>query len=154
MKIVLGCDEAGYQMKQQILHHIKQLSGWEIEDIGCYDENPVFYADIAQKASEQIQAGQADRAILICGTGIGVAISANKAKGIRAAVCHDLFSTERSILSNNAQVMCLGARVIAVPAAWLLIRRWLELKFQGGPSEEKITRIAELESKIDGRRLI
>ena len=150
MKIVLGCDEAGFQMKQQILRHMQELSGLETVDIGCYDENPVFYADIAQKASEYIQAGQAARAILICGTGIGVAISANKAKGIRAAVCHDLFSAERSILSNNAQVMCLGSRVIAVPAAWLLIQRWLELKFQGGPSERKITRITEIENKMDG----
>ena len=151
MKVILGCDEAGFQMKQQILHCMQELSGTEVEDIGCYDEKPVFYPEIAQKASERIQASTADRAILICGTGIGVAISANKTKGIRAAVCHDLFSTERSILSNNAQVMCLGARVIAVPAAWLLIRRWLELEFQGGPSEEKIARIAKIENKMDSK---
>ncbi len=146
MKISIGCDEVGFAMKQQILSYLAERADIAVEDVGCYDTDPVLYPDIALVAATRVQQGQADRAILICGTGIGVAIASNKLKGIRAAVCHDIFSTERSVMSNNAQVMCLGSRVIAPHLALMLVKRWLELEFERGPSSIKVRRITEIES--------
>ena len=145
MKLVIGCDEAGFAMKQEIFHFLKGRGNLDVTDIGCHNTNPVLYPDFAIQAALAVQRAECQRAILICGTGIGMAITANKLKGIRAAVCHDILSTERSILSNNAQIMCLGARVIAPQLALLLVQRWLELKFVSGPSSAKIARIEENE---------
>lgn len=144
MKIAIGCDEAAFSMKEKVKEHLLS-KGYEVKDFGVYDENPVLYPDIAMKVAVPVSKGEFDRGILICGTGIGMAMTANKVKGIRAAVCHDPFSTERSILSNNAQIMCMGARVIAPQLALMLVDQWLSLEFKECNSSQKIAKICEYE---------
>ena len=144
MKIAIGCDEAAFSMKEKVKEHLLS-KGYEVKDFGVYDENPVLYPDIAMKVAVPVSKGDFDRGILICGTGIGMAMTANKVKGIRAAVCHDPFSTERSILSNNAQIMCMGARVIAPQLALMLVDQWLSLEFKECNSSQKIAKICEYE---------
>ncbi|OCN05629.1 ribose-5-phosphate isomerase [Erysipelotrichaceae bacterium MTC7] len=146
MKIVIGCDEAAFKLKEQIKAYLVN-KGQEVSDVGVYDENPSSYPDIAQTLCKKITDGSHDRGILLCGTGIGMAITANKIPGIRAAVCHDMFSLERSIKSNNCQVLCMGARVIAPQYAELLIDTWLTCEFSGGRSLPKVERIMEIESQ-------
>lgn len=144
MKIVIGCDEAAYSLKECIKAYLQQQEH-EIEDIGVYNEAPSMYPDIANTLCQSIIEQRSERGILLCGTGIGMAIAANKVPGIRAAVGHDMFSIERSVRSNNCQVLCMGARVIAPEYAKLLVERWLMCRFDGGKSQEKVNRIMELE---------
>lgn len=145
--IAIGCDEAAYHLKETIKKYLEQL-GHAVEDYGVYDTNPVLYPDIALKVAEAVAAGQHDRGILICGTGIGMAIAANKVPGIRAAVCHDAYSAERSRKSNDCQVMTLGARVIGEELAKTMVKVWLESEFQGGGSTAKVQRINEIEKSF------
>ena len=124
MKIAIGCDEAGCGLKHIIID-LLQKEGIEVTDEGCRDDEVVLYPNIAERVANIVADGEADRGILICGTGIGMAMAANKVKGIRAAVCHDPFSTERSRKSNDAQIMCMGARVIGPELAKMLVKLWL-----------------------------
>ena len=121
MKIAIGCDEAGCGLKHIIID-LLQKEGIEVTDEGCRDDEVVLYPNIAERVANIVADGEADRGILICGTGIGMAMAANKVKGIRAAVCHDPFSTERSRKSNDAQIMCMGARVIGPELAKMLVK--------------------------------
>ena len=144
MKIALGCDEAGFELKQIILDKLKDLDNI-VEDYGCYDKNPVLYPNIGKSVAEAVVSGKHDRGILICGTGIGMCITANKIPGISAAVCHDSFSAVRSRCSNNAQIMCMGARVIGNELAKQLLEIWLSNDFSGGGSTDKVEMINEIE---------
>lgn len=146
MKIVIGCDEAAYQLKESIKKNLEN-GGYEVLDVGVYNEDPSMYPDTAKKLCDKIVDHTCERGILLCGTGIGMAITANKIPGIRAAVAHDIFSLERMILSNDCQVLCMGARVIAPQSAQMLVNHWLELHFAGGPSAKKVERIMEIESQ-------
>lgn len=146
MKIAIGCDEAALQLKNRIAVLLASL-GHTVDDRGVYTDAPVLYPDIATDVAESVARGENERGILICGTGIGMCISANKVKGIRAAVCHDPYSTERSRKSNDAQIMCMGARVIAPELAEYLVCLWLGCEFSGGGSAAKVERIKEYEAK-------
>jgi ribose 5-phosphate isomerase B len=117
------------------------------EDFGTDDANPVDYPDIAKRVARAISTNQFDRGILICGTGIGMAIAANKVKGIRAATCHDPYSAERARKSNNAQVLTMGALVIGGALAETLVDIWLNSEFQGGGSVAKVEKIAAIEEE-------
>lgn len=150
MKISLGCDEAAYQLKETIKEHL-QKAGHEVMDHGVGEGETALYPDIAVKTCEKVADGTCDRGILVCGTGIGMAMTANKVPGIRAAVCHDPYSAERSILSNNGNVMCMGARVIAPQLALTLLDIWMGLEFQDGPSTEKVERIVYYENQFCGK---
>lgn len=145
MRIAIGCDEAAYALKVAVMKHLNTKSNIEYVDFGADENEVVLYPDIGYKVAEEVAAGNFDRGILVCGTGIGMAICANKVPGIRAAVCHDPFSAERSRKSNNAQIMCLGERVIGVELAKYLIDIWLESDFSGGASVPKVNRISDLE---------
>lgn len=146
MKIAIGCDEAGCGLKHIIID-LLQKEGIEVTDEGCRDDEVVLYPNIAERVANIVADGEADRGILICGTGIGMAMAANKVKGIRAAVCHDPFSTERSRKSNDAQIMCMGARVIGPELAKMLVRLWLTCDFAGGGSAPKVEAIKQMEEK-------
>ena len=146
MKIVIGCDEAGCGLKHIIID-LLQKEGIEVTDEGCRDDEVVLYPNIAERVANIVAYGEADRGILICGTGIGMAMAANKVKGIRAAVCHDPFSTERSRKSNDAQIMCMGARVIGPELAKMLVKLWLTCDFAGGGSAPKVEAIKQMEEK-------
>lgn len=120
-------------------------------DHGVGEGETALYPDIAVKTCKKVTDGTCDRGILVCGTGIGMAMTANKVPGIRAAVCHDPYSAERSILSNNGNVMCMGARVIAPQLALTLLDIWMGLEFQDGPSTEKVERIVYYENQFCGK---
>ena len=143
-KIAIGCDEAAYDLKQIIIDFLEKL-GYETEDYGVYNKEASMYPDTAVKVAVAIAEGEHDRGILLCGTGIGMAISANKVPGIRAAVCHDSYSAERSRKSNNAQIMTMGSRVIGAELAKQMVEIWMNSEFQGGGSASKVDRIMEYE---------
>jgi ribose 5-phosphate isomerase B len=139
-KIAIGCDPNASELKDAIKKHLTEL-GYEWEDYGSDDP---IYANVAIKVAEAIAGGKHDRGILICGTGIGVCIAANKVPGAYAALCSDPYSTERSRKSNNANIMTLGAQVIGVELAKMLVTIWMKSEYTpGGRSEPKIQRICE-----------
>ena len=145
MKIAIGADEAGYALKE-ILKPFIVAEGHEVADFGTFDGKPVLYPDIAHAAAAAVAAGEQESAVLICGTGIGMAITANKVKGIRAAQCHDTYSAERARKSNDAQIVTLGARVIGPELAKTIIATFLSARFAGGPSAAKVERILAYEN--------
>jgi ribose 5-phosphate isomerase B len=137
MKLALGCDEAAYDLKQILKKHLTD-AGHEVTDFGTHDAQPVLYPDVAFAVAEQVAAGQHKRGLLLCGTGIGMAISANKVKGIRAAQCHDTYSAERASRSNDAQIITIGARVVGPELAKAIVDAWLKSTFDGGRSQPKV----------------
>jgi len=146
MKIAIGADESGYKLKEIIKEHLKKEK-YDVKDFGVYNMEPVIYPDIALKIAESVSSEESERGILICGTGIGMAITANKVIGIRAAQCHDVYSAERAKLSNNAQIITMGARVIGSELAKKIVDTWLSVEFKDGRSTPKIERIMEIEKK-------
>lgn len=147
MRVVIGCDEAGTDYKE-ILKKDLAANGLvaEVIDVGVNPADKTAYPHIAVNAARLVADGTADRAILICGTGLGVAIAANKVKGIRAVTAHDSFSVERSVLSNNAQILCMGQRVIGSELARRLAGEWLEYTFdETSASAEKVNAICGYE---------
>lgn len=148
-RVALGCDEAAYDMKQALIEHVRAL-GHDVEDFGTYDAEPVLYPDIALKVAQAIKDGAFDRGVLCCGTGIGVAISANKVPGIRAAQAHDTYSAERARKSNDAQIVTMGSRVIGLELAKCIVTAFLESEFSGGGSQAKVDRIREYEQQRNG----
>jgi ribose 5-phosphate isomerase B len=140
MKIAIGSDEAGYELKELVRRYLGDLDH-EVEDFGAFDDRPVLYPDIAFAVAEQVAAGRFQRAILICGTGIGMSICANKVPGVRAAQAHDTYSAERARKSNDAQVLALGARVVGPELAKSIVKAWLESEFEPARSGPKVERI-------------
>jgi len=139
-KIAIGCDPNAAGLKKAIINHLAEL-GYECEDYGS--EDPI-YANVAIEVAEAVASGKHDRGILMCGTGIGMCISANKVPGAYAALCSDPYSTERSIKSNNANIMTIGEQVTGVELAKSLVTTWINAKYEpGGRSEPKIQRIYE-----------
>jgi ribose 5-phosphate isomerase B len=147
MKIALGCDHLGLSLKQEIAALLDE-QGVDYREFGPASGEAADYPDVAERVANAIRAGEFDRGILICGTGIGMAIAANKIPGIRAAVVHDPYSAERSRKSNNAQVLTMGALVIGPKLARQLVSIWLESEFQGGESIRKVDKIAQIEAKF------
>ncbi|KAK9476112.1 hypothetical protein V1514DRAFT_337902 [Lipomyces japonicus] len=150
-RIVVGSDDAGAGYKDQIkavLEANPRVAA--VFDVGVKNpsDTSVSYPTIATAAAQKVASGEYDRGLLICGTGLGVAIAANKVPGIRAVTAHDSFSVERSVLSNNAQVLCLGQRVIGIELAKRLVTEWLEYEFDDhSKSADKVKTLIELESK-------
>jgi len=149
MAIAIGCDEAAYDLKEALKRMLTEL-GHEVADYGTHEGRPVLYPDIAFAVAEDVAAGKHDRAVLLCGTGIGMAISANKVPGVRAAQCHDTYSAERARKSNNAQIITMGARVVGPELAKTILATWLAAEFEGGRSAPKVDRIAAYEAKRAG----
>lgn len=131
MKIVLAADHGGYDLKEILKQELEQ-AGHQMVDVGCFSTTSVDYPDYAEKAVERVLAGDCQRGILICGTGIGMAIAANRHRGIRAANCSDAYTARMSREHNDANVLCLGARVLETKAAEEIVRVWLETEFAGG----------------------
>lgn len=141
MNIAVGSDHAGLNLKREAVALLKEMS-IEVEDFGCYDAEPADYPDVARPVAEAVARGAFDRGILICGTGIGMSIAANKVKGIRAALCHDTFSARSSLEHNNANVLCMGERIIGVGAAMDVVRSWVGARFSG--EERHVRRVAKI----------
>ena len=143
MRVAIGSDEAGFDLKDIIAKHLER-GGVEVEDFGVRSAQAtpdVDYPDIAQEVAEAIAAGREERAILICGTGIGMAITANKVPGVRAAQAHDVYSAERARKSNDAHVLALGARVIGPELAKSIVDAFLAADFAGGGSTRKVEKM-------------
>ena len=145
--IAIGADDAAFELKVKIVEYLTS-AGIPVHDYGTFSADPSLYPDIALVVAQAVAAGKHDRGILMCGTGIGVAITANKVPGIRAAVCHDPYSTDRSRKSNDCQIMTMGSRVIGDELAKSLVDIWLAADFQGGPSALKVDRIKEIEQRF------
>ncbi|MCF6328327.1 MAG: ribose 5-phosphate isomerase B [Henriciella sp.] len=146
MKLAIGCDEAGFDLKEKLRVHLADL-GYLASDFGVGEGETILYPDVAFRVAKSIVSGEHDRAILICGTGIGVAISANKVKGIRAAQASDTYSAERAQKSNDAQVLCLGARVVGPELAKSIVTAWINSSFENGGSTAKVERIKKFEAE-------
>lgn len=130
LRIVVGSDDAGYDYKEALKGDLEADEHVDsVRDVGVGADEGTAYPNIAVAAAEIVAAGDADRALLVCGTGLGVAISANKVTGIRAVTAHDSYSVERSVLSNDAQILCMGQRVVGLELARKLAREWLSLEF-------------------------
>lgn len=145
---VIGCDNAALELKNKVKDHLIE-KGFQVEDLGInYEKDSTIYPNIAKAVCEKVQASNFEkRGILICGTGIGMAMSANKCKGIRAAQVNDPYSAERAVLSNNANVFCLGARVTGRALALKIVDEFTSLEFVDSPSTEKIEGIMEIEKE-------
>ncbi|NCB63257.1 MAG: RpiB/LacA/LacB family sugar-phosphate isomerase [Clostridia bacterium] len=143
MKIAIGNDQHGFAYKNMLVSLFPEHT---FVDMGSHDVQPVSYPLIAEAVAKKVASGACERGILICGTGIGMAMAANKVKGAYAAVCHDLYSTERSILSNDGNILCMGALVIGAKTAETLVAHWLPLRFDPtSPSAEKVAELRHLE---------
>ena len=140
--LALGCDQAGYGLMQEVKKHLEER-GLEYTDCGTYSEDAVDYAVYAKKVVKEIQEGRCDRGILICGTGIGISITANRYKGIRAAVCGDCFSAEATRLHNDANILAMGARVTGTGLAMKIVDTFLDTEFSG--AERHLARIRQIE---------
>lgn len=147
MKIAIGCDEAAYEMKQVLMDELRR-HGHELVDFGTHDGAPVLYPDVGVALAEGIARGVAERGVLLCGTGIGMAISANKVPGIRAAQAHDTYSAERASRSNDAQIITIGARVVGHELAKSIVHSFLSSRFDGGRSQPKIDALAAHEARL------
>ena len=143
--IALGCDHGGYAMMQVIKKHLDER-GLEYKDCGCFSEKSVDYPDYAQAVCREIQAGNCDKGILICGTGIGVCIAANKMRGIRAALCSDCYSAQKTREHNDANVLSMGQRIIGIEVAKDIVHTFLSTPFSNGERHKRrIEKLAEME---------
>ncbi|MEN8240498.1 MAG: ribose 5-phosphate isomerase B [Chloroflexota bacterium] len=149
MKIAIGCDNLAIGLKNTIINFLKELDQGKVEilDFGVTEPGPVDYPDMAEKVAVAVAQGEYDRGILICGTGIGMAMAANKVPGIRAAQIYDIYSAERSRKSNNAQIITLGALVTGASLAIKLVEAWYYSEFQGGRSTRKVDKIMAIEDR-------
>ena len=147
--IAIGCDDAGYQLKEELKRYL-QSQGLEVADYGCDSPEPVDYPDVAVAVARAVADGSHDRAVLICGTGIGMSIAANKVPGVYAANAHDPYSAARARMSNNAQVLTLGARVVGIELAKTLVDVWMKSEFAGGGSLRKVQKIQAAEAAMAG----
>lgn len=146
--IVIGCDNAAVDLKNEIVEYLRSKSV-VVDDLGCYtSDDPTYYPYIAKRVCDNIiENNYSKNGILICGTGIGMCITANKFNGIRAAVCHDCYSAERMVLSNNGNVLCLGERVIGKELAKKIVSEWIRLEFMEGSSTPKVQAIIDIEGE-------
>jgi ribose 5-phosphate isomerase B len=148
MKIAIGSDHGGFVLKSEILKHI-QSKGYDVKDFGSYSVESVDYPDVAHEVSEAVAKGDYERGILICGTGIGISIAANKIPGIRAALCGDCFSAKASREHNNANILAMGERVIGVELAKMITDIWLATEFEGGRHSRRVDKIGDIECRYN-----
>ena len=138
MNVAVGCDHGGFTLKREIVHHLLG-AGHEVNDVGCPSEESVDYPEFAERVCAAVLGGQSARGILICGTGIGMAMAAKRHRQIRAALCHEPFSARMSREHNDANVLCLGGRVLGPSLALEIVRVWMETGFAGGRHLRRIT---------------
>lgn len=146
MQIYIGSDHAGYELKSTLMEHMKG-AGHEVLDLGTFDGvNKVDYPDIAREVAEKVAENEGARGILVCGTGIGVCMAANKVKGVRAATVHDVTTARYTRLHNDANVACIGERIVGSSVAQEMVDVFLSTEFEGGRHEARVGKIMEIES--------
>jgi ribose 5-phosphate isomerase B len=146
MRVAVGADHYGYDLKEVVKQHLADR-GHEVSDYGVESAVPVDYPDVGVVVARAVADGTVDRAVLVCGTGLGMAIVANKVPGVRAAPVADPYSAERAIRSNDARVLCLGGRVVGSELAKILVDHWIDHEFGGGESARKVSKIAALDDQ-------
>ncbi len=149
-KITIGCDHAGYELKLKVIEHLKER-GIEVIDVGTDSTASCDYPAIAHKLCQNIQNGTTELGILICGTGIGMSMAANKHRGIRAAACSDTFSARLTRLHNNANVLCFGERVVGMGLALDLVDNFIDADFEGGKHQRRVDMITAIEAEETSR---
>ena len=147
--IAVGADSAGADLKEHLAQYMRD-KGYEVKDYGNGSEQD--YPDVAAEVASRVAEGEHERALLVCGTGLGMAITANKIPGVRAATAHDPFSAERLRKSNDAQIIAMGQRVIAPQTAELVLDHWLASEFEGGGSQPKVDKMKEIDERFRGER--
>lgn len=143
MKLALGSDHGGFALKHEVIAHLKQR-GIEFVDYGCNDETSCDYPDFAKVVAEAVVNGECDRGLLFCGTGIGISMAANKVDGIRAAVCSDTFSARMTRMHNDANILCMGGRVVGAGLAIDMVDLFIDTEFEGGRHQRRVDKIAEM----------
>lgn len=143
-KLVIGCDHAGFVLKQKVVEHLKSR-GFEVTDVGTYTTDSCNYVDFAHAVCETVTSGKADLGILVCGTGIGMSIAANKHAGIRAAVCENTFSARMTRMHNDANVLCMGERVIGYGLACDIVDLFVDTEFMGGRHQVRVDALNALD---------
>lgn len=143
--ITLGCDHAGFEMKDAVIAHLNER-GWEVIDVGTNSSDSCDYPVFAHAVCQNVQNGVSELGILICGTGIGMSMVANKHRGIRAAACSDTFSARLTRVHNNANVLCFGTRVVGIGLALDLVDNFIDAEFEGGKHERRVNMITEIEN--------
>jgi len=141
MKLAIGADHGGLELKQEVVHYLRTLKNIEVSDFGTATKDSVDYPDYGKKVAEAVTNGTADRGILICGTGIGMSIVANRYPKVRAALCHDHFTAQMSREHNDANVLVMGERVIGKGVALEIVKTWLETEFAGGRHQLRLNKI-------------
>lgn len=136
-RIIIGCDHGGLNLKNKVVEHLKEI-GYEVEDVGTYTTASVDYPIYAKKVAHAVADGKYEKGIIICGTGIGVSIVANKVKGIRASLCGDTFSAKATRQHNNSNILCMGERVIGAGLALDIVDIWLTTEYEGGRHQKRI----------------
>lgn len=150
MKIAVGCDHAGFPLKQTVIDAVR-VAGHEVIDVGTNSADPVDFPDFTKKVGEAIQRGEAERGILVCGSGVGACIAANKMKGVWASICHDTYSAAQGVQHDRMNVLCLGGRVIGPELATALVKSFLGARYLGeDPGGERLARrVAKIEKMED-----
>ena len=146
MKIAIGSDHGGFQLKETIKEWLLENS-YEVEDMGTHDEQSCDYPDYGNAVAREVAGGTADKGILVCGTGVGISLAANKVKGIRAALCGDTFTARMTRLHNDANILALGQRVTGPGLALDIVEIWLNTEFEGGRHANRLAKIAEIEKE-------
>ena len=144
MKVALGCDHAGFALKETVARALAE-AGATVVDLGTYSTDSVDYPDFAERVARAVASGEADRGVVLCGTGIGVSIAANKIPGVRAALCHDTFSARMSRAHNDANVLAMGARVVGAGLAAEIVAAWMGAELEGGRHAARVEKIRALE---------
>ena len=148
MKITIGSDHGAVQLKEEVKLVLKEFGDIEVKDVSTFGTDSVDYPDIAEKVCADVTSGAADRGIVLCGTGIGISIAANKIKGIRCALCNDVYSAKMSRHHNDANVLAMGGRVMGFGPAGEIVRAWVTTEFDGGRHERRVGKIKALEEKF------
>ena len=144
--IALGCDHGGYELMQEVKAYLDK-QGLEYQDFGCYSNEAVDYPVYARKVGHAIQNGTCDKGILICGTGLGISLAANKVKGIRACVCSEPFTAKMSRAHNDCNILAFGARVVGGELAKMIVDTWINTEFEGGRHQRRVDLLMEIEEK-------
>lgn len=145
-RIAIGADHAGYRLKEFVKKLLEE-KGFEVVDVGTYSEERCHYPEYARKVAKMVSEGEVSRGVLICGSGIGMSIVANKFKGVRAALCHNIYSAKFSRLHNNSNVLCLGGRVTGEDLTREIVETWLNTPFEGGRHQERLNLISQIEEE-------
>ncbi len=147
--IAIGSDHGGYELKGEVIAWLKE-NNYEYMEFGCMDGNSIDYPNVAEEVCEKVLDGTAEYAILICGTGIGISMAANKINGIRAALCTDTYMAKYTRLHNNANALCMGGRVLGAGAALEIVDTFLHTGFEGGRHQRRIDLLSDIENKMKG----